>query len=837
MKNTRINKFLKFIIVYTFLFVAILLMVTYKHILTGRTFIWLSDSWWQHYKAYIYIQTFYKEIIKNIFVHHTLKFSLWDMSIGEGSDIINTFCYYGLTDPFNIIGLFFPLNQVLISFHIMIISKMYFAGITFAYMCDIIISDKNKKLIIIIISSLLYAFCSWNILNMRRHHMFMNALVFVPLIIIGVEHLIKNKKTVLITLGVFLISISSLYYFYVSAIIVAIYTIVKVFSISKISIYKKISIIFKVLLLSILGILFSCFIFIPSAYYYFNDARANIKFDVPLFYPKEYYVDFFINFIIPSKRYYWLVCGYGIISVISLLLLFVLKKHYIEKILFILSTIFMLFPFFGHVFNAFSYISNKWVWSVSILINFIIYDTFNDAYKKINNNLYKKIFLSTYILLTILTILWNSQIFNSAKNDNNYMACGKVEDINNWILHDDAEALKQYKNKINDIKFSRYDTNYDDWNVGFLKNLPNISYYWTLTNKYLVDFRQQFYDRESWMNVFTNYDNRMVLDAISSVKYFVNDRRNNKFIPANSKLVDDNDFFEVYENNIYCNIAYVYDRFMRREDFNELDIGEKELTILNACVLDNKTNKDFIKLSDYDFSNSIVIYEDDDGYLDVEKDNNYINFTINNVDLVNDSYEYKLVFKNLNYVGEKEQANISIFGNNFLLNNIIFFNKQHQHYRNIHNFAANLKRNDFNNLTIIFDEEGAYTWDSLYIVALPVAYIKSAIKNLNESIDEELEVSKFGLSGNINVKKDGVLVLSVPYTKFWKVYLDGKQVEYYNANIKNIGINITKGKKTLKIVYDNILFRIGCIISITTVAICLICFILKPIRCLLSAGT
>ena len=532
-----------------------------------------------------------------------------------------------------------------------------------------------------------------------------------------------------------------------------------------------------------------------------------------------------------TKNSFWLICGFGAISVVAIIHLFISKKRYTEKTLFVITVIFMLFPIFGQMFNAFSYVSNKWVWAVSILVNFIICNTVNYIFTSINKSLYKKFFVFAFILLTYYTIFINSNYLNDEKIDNNYMNCVKAEDAKNWVLYDEAESIKEYKDKINDKTFSRYDTDYEDWNNGMLKETPNISYYWTLSNKYLVDFKKTLYDRESWINVFTNYDNRIILDALSLVKYYVHDK-NKPLSIKNIKRVWENNGFDIFEKQNFLDISYVYNKFIKRTDFDKLNIGEKEIILLNTCVLNENANTKFINTYSFDFSKSLILFEQKDGYLNTKLDNNYISIAVDNAKINNQNYEYTLVFENLNYIGKEEATNLSIFGDNDYLNNIVYHNKTHQHYTDTHNFAVNLKKDMIDNITIFFDEKGEYTYDSLYLIALPIDYINESLNKLKETVVNNITVNKDSLSGEVYANEDGMLVFSIPYTKFWKVIIDGKEVEYFNANLKNIGIYIHKGRHDVKIVYKNTLFDIGVIVSIIILAI----FIVKEtlIKCNIS---
>lgn len=44
------------------------------------------------------------------------------------------------------------------------------------------------------------------------------------------------------------------------------------------------------------------------------------------------------------------------------------------------------------------------------------------------------------------------------------------------------------------------------------------------------------------------------------------------------------------------------------------------------------------------------------------------------------------------------------------------------------------------------------------------------------------------IQGNINLKKDKILCLAVPYSKGWKATVDGKEQELLQANTMYMGV-------------------------------------------------
>ena len=85
---------------YTIAFAALCLVVFVWYYAFGRTLIWKGDGWSQHYKALLYYAKYLRCILKNFFTGSSLSIPSFDIAIGEGNDILETFHYYVIGDPF-----------------------------------------------------------------------------------------------------------------------------------------------------------------------------------------------------------------------------------------------------------------------------------------------------------------------------------------------------------------------------------------------------------------------------------------------------------------------------------------------------------------------------------------------------------------------------------------------------------------------------------------------------------------------------------------------------------------------------------------------------------------
>ncbi len=82
----------------------------------------------------------------------------------------------------------------------------------------------------------------------------------------------------------------------------------------------------------------------------------------------------------------------------------------------------------------------------------------------------------------------------------------------------------------------------------------------------------------------------------------------------------------------------------------------------------------------------------------------------------------------------------------------------------------------------------------------------------NALADEQLNISKFTdtkIEGSVDVKEDGVLYLSIPYEKGWRVYADGARTETFPVVGAMTGIKLSAGTHDIKIAYTPEGFNVG----------------------------
>ena len=92
----------------------------------------------------------------------------------------------------------------------------------------------------------------------------------------------------------------------------------------------------------------------------------------------------------------------------------------------------------------------------------------------------------------------------------------------------------------------------------------------------------------------------------------------------------------------------------------------------------------------------------------------------------------------------------------------------------------------------------------------------------NDLADEQVEIDKFTdckISGKVSAQKDGVLFLSIPYEKGWKVYIDGERVETFKVLQAMLGVKVCSGEHNIRIEYTPEGFTLGVTITFLSAAL------------------
>ncbi len=213
----------------------------------GGNQIMVQDAWHQYYP-------FMAELHRKLQNGESL---LYDWRIGLGGGFLPLMAYY-LASPLNLLLLFWPAAFLREAFALFILIKIGFAGAFCAYA---LYKINHKKEYGIIIFSTLYALCSWTC-SYYCTIMWLDTFAVFPLVVTGIQMLVKEKKCRLYTISL-AFAIFANYYM---GLLVCIFTVVYFFAqcvLCKNSLKELLYNLKNIIISSIISILMSAVVLVP----------------------------------------------------------------------------------------------------------------------------------------------------------------------------------------------------------------------------------------------------------------------------------------------------------------------------------------------------------------------------------------------------------------------------------------------------------------------------------------------------------------------------------------------------------------------------------------------
>lgn len=650
-QSNNSNKRMKYYLIYSVLFVIMCWAIFHCFFMNNISFIWKVDGWTQHVKALAYYSNWLQNIVKGIIYKHRLEIPLWDASIGYGSDIISVLHYYAIGDPLNLLSILVPDSKINICYTLLVLLRIYLAGITFSVYCFYMRKDKYA---VVLMGSYIYMFSGYVFLHGMHHPYFINACIYLPLLLLGVEKILREKKSRFFIIAVFLSAVSNFYFFYMLVLITVLYVIFRVLALYNIkNIKDAINAIIHIFVSSVAGVCLSATILIPVILLLLDTERSKVKRTFDLFYDNEYFSNLLKGFLSSHFIGKHAVLCYASIVLISVVILFFKKEHYSLKIGVLLFTAFLCMPFMGHVFNGFSYTSNRWVFAYGMLIAFTVVTVMQDMeeihlpsliasgivlilyviktndpgtniieksiqvaifigllqisilviYRAINKffsineksrKMFSQIVSIMILMLVLINIGNNGNVYFGEKSQNISREFKAFSETNMGKDASIDQAIKAVSSK-DKSSFWRYSGTYGciERNSTLHSGLKSTASYWSLTPGVVSKFmsEQDIYVNNSVK--FRELNERTFLNALMSVKYFVtfaND--NNPNVPYGYKKINDTESikkgYTIYKNNNSLPLGYTYSTYISKKKYEKMSSIERQNAMLQGCVVDKK---------------------------------------------------------------------------------------------------------------------------------------------------------------------------------------------------------------------------------------------------------
>ena len=615
-------------VIYTALFFLVSGIVFSGFVGTSTSFIWNNDGIKQHYLLF----HDYLERLRGMFSGN--GFSLWDWSIGMGADVLYSYGYYVVGDPFVYIGLLFPVEWTEFAYHLVVLLRLYAIGLSFLFYVRRMKLSHQAGLL----SVMIYTFTHYSMMNVIRHPFFLLPMIWYPLLCIGIEKIFHKESPLLFVLAVALSALSNFYFFYKLTLLIFFYASVRYLYLFHQKTWVHFwQVFFQSVRAYIIGIMLAGALFVPMVASFLGSTRGGGETYLnPFVYPLDYYPTLIKNVFLPGS-YLWAVGGFSVFILFSLPFIWRRKGKlsFVPPLLTILG-LGTLFPFFGSLMNGFSGPYNRYTFVLPFFLSLCsgyFFDrrqqlkekqlktstyllTFFTVYLSVlfmmdhvklvelfplligwgvwvilkKERKEKKFFTVAILLLVIVNMAGNNMIYYYPFGSNviaSRLPYGTAEDEYRLLFDRLETLLPDPQTEPYRVGVTSEDAHVQ--NQFIYLDLMGLNSYLSLTNGSLSKYSEDLETSQFMLiqPLRRGFDDRRFANHQLGVRYMFTDKENMKYLPASYEVIHQSAGEEdivLAETKAAFPLAYAVDTWMPHHAFEQLNPVEKEALLMTSAT-------------------------------------------------------------------------------------------------------------------------------------------------------------------------------------------------------------------------------------------------------------
>lgn len=795
---------------------------------------------------------------------HNGGLSLYDFSYGMGASItIEFFAFLG--SPSLYLYLLVPSEDLIVKAIPFVDTLRYLLIGTAAFFWVRMLCTNHKGRIII---PLICTFSGY-LLYWTHYSYFMDFYLYLMLLLVASEYILKHQKPLFFTLVICLSGILSVYYMYMFAWLLVIYLTCRLFMIhGHISLkdyFKEFFYVFKYLLL---GAGLSAVFVIPSVYLLSTSNRIGSSVNLFSLINIADFYRWFTSLLSPVVNDYayniysspykepvftvYAVYSYSFILYV-LLLPQLLKMKFREKkpLLITLAAVgvMFLFPLFYFLFNGNT--SSRWSF-FPFVINMLVMIYICNYIDQLDRKLLR--YTCVGVVIVLCTVSFTSLHFNLTTDSNKtvvlmnlavlpiflilYTVSLQTKKRYGMLLLTASVAaeglycltLRSFNGTLPlNPETDAYETYYEDtFNHPILDTLPEEGFYRTeiadssensynlpVGNEYNgFTFYSSIYNHESEAYIkdrfsgtwFLGYNHsKFLLKSLWSGRYLIINKEDDYYVPYGYSLIGEDDKEYLYENSLVMPVGYASNQFSSLKKSELLDKSQEDIVMLNSIIVED---------SEYVFDTEQqypCIAEDviNSGF-DFSKKDGYLFFDYSSVNPATSiQYEFYKDGKVIEY-GEADEYGYTAVPVTKDIDQVYVY------ARNDNN------TNEFIPVNVYWISND--TIDSIFESLHQKDLMVNTVMESDDHITSEITVTQ----------DNAYVATSVPYNSGWSVYVDGIQVDTECVNLAFVGFAVEKGHHDIVLKYVPQGFYAGAGVTVVSLAIVLLICIRKRYKDLRS---
>lgn len=833
----------KSILYFSLLFWILFIIVIYRHAKENTMSLAGTDGVQQHYPAMVFIGRYIRQVFESL-CRGSLTFPLVNYEIGMGDDIITALNYYGFGDPFYLLAAFFSEAAMPWFYTALFYLRIYLGGMAFILLAYELVSGKST--LAYIAGAFLYCFSGFTF-EANVHIIFVQAMMYIPLMLYAVERILKMKnggRRVLFftTLG---LGCSGFFFTYIGVITTALYALFRAWQNKrKISVGK---LIIRIGLSGALGLGASAIIFIPSVLGFIHSSRSGGSINVPLFYELDAYKNMFFTFFM-GKELHRSVFALPIVGAIALILAVSAKGYKKEK--------WVVFGcFLGHLLPVFSWIGtgfsatlyDRWeivlvigasVVFISIWNNFFIFTRRQllclslfygiIIFLGIVDNMfvdrcYRNMFLAFTGCMAFLggEILFPDLLSRSKKEWIWFALTMGCVWLSWWTMKVDYPIESVQRDTavgelVDDNSFYRVENEETfmgvvQINLALAQDYYSTAEYVSIENPiYVQTMNDDWRLAMSGSFATSGLDRRTMLESLCGVKYMLVRDGHEYLVPYgfvyDSETADDS--WKLYRNLYTMPIAYTYDKVLNYENYLELDALEKQMAICQAAAVK-------------DYAGSVESTQK------IEKEYTTEECRVKNVsETVYAPDIYSVQSGKVIEISVPVKAKCETY--------VLIQDEDADGVQEIRWEDSSLSpymRNDLPNfinlgyceedgellIEVTIDSKSSFNAEKILAAHVSMAEYENWMEDRTIVLMQDVQLKANQIEGRIEVSEDRILCTTIPYLKGWKAFVDGVEVPLYQINSLFMGIEIPAGTHTVYFSYCTPGLAVGGMITLLSV--------------------
>lgn len=869
--------------IYTLFFLLAFGLVFASFYLGKYSFVNVTDGLDQQYVSLLYFHRWGQTVLDTFVTTGKWEFPVWDLNIGLGAEVFTTISYYICVPPISLAAVFCPEAWLEYFYALEFVFRLFLAGITFS-----VFARWHKKSDWgVLLGSITYCFCGFVIQKGIQHTFFVMPMIFLPLMLLGVDKILKRQSPLLFILSTSFCAITNFYFFYMTVIAVVLYFFGQMWFSDERDVLKWARWMGKFSVYGLIAVALSGFIFIPSAYAMLGSNRMGDGSGnhVPFLYSISYYYQLLWGSGTNKFRDFDSRTGFALPVLTAVILLWVKKGRTKLKVYFTVLFLFLCIPWFGSVFNGFGYVSNRWIFIFSFLLSYIFAEMFPCLLELTETDTWKLlIFTGIYLLLGAVIVfvglqesadLYRNSIYLLAlvillgylaykKTDRKFVqgflilatifsivVNGYLEffptrggAVGGYIKRGDV--LREYTvnlpsnalTQLEDIAKYRSNVSHgisDRNNSYMIQQIPGTQFYFSVVVGSVNTLLTEMYYNHPLEHQYNGFQDRLILNSLAGVKYFLTAAENQTLAedPAFAEISNDNSHGRIFENIYAMPMAYLYETYIPREYYDNMDVVDKQEAVAQGAVMENSS----LPETDIHFSNYEIDYQMYSDSLIIEE-NSFVSDAENaevilTLEQIPQDAEVYVIMEGIKWEGMDpitqhaggnledtdwyyrqiiragqlvytEDDNISIDINMpGHEGTITYYTPSHRMYCGRENFLCNLGYvcEGSDQITLCFRKSGTYTFDRIRVVAQPREPLGEYFSNLQSAGVEDWNIMVNAMEGNVNCEKDAVLCVAVPYSEGWSAYIDSVETKVEQINSAFMGVSLDAGEHNVRFVY------------------------------------